>query len=215
MAEFITFKEDKFKNQTIYKNSKHLKLDVFGAFWKSHMSYRRIVTMPDQDALAIDIYVETKGDWLHQVKGQLILLIDGEKITLEPHENYHDCEVFEGRTTYKESCYYVMSKDILKRICDSQSFFMKIYGDGASDEPKNMNAVVVYSKLFYNAVYDKTAYTDVVNNALGEFTRSMADESSFSDVKLDGSGANGGCMGMLVLMITMAGAAIGGVCSLI
>lgn len=219
MAEFVTFTEDKFKNKTTYQNSKHLNLDGSDMWpWTSdrHLNYRRIVVMPDQDSLVMDIYVASfDHDWPHFSNGQVILLIDGETVTLEAHENWHDCKVYDGKATYEESCYFEMSKELLKRICDSKSFCMKLYGGNGSGEVANVNAVVVYSKLFYNAVYDKTAYTDVVNNALGEFTKSNADVSNFSKIALDGSGANGGCMGMLALLITMAGAAIGGICSLV
>lgn len=219
MAEFVTINEDKFKNKTTYENSKHLNLDGSDMWpWTStrHLNYRRIVVMPDDDMLVMDIYVDSfDNDWPNLNRGQVILLIDGDTVTLEAHENWHDCNVYDGKTTYKESCYFEMDKDLLKRICDSKSFSMKLYGGNGSGEVSNVNAVVVYSKLFYNTVYDNTAYTDVVEKALGEFTKSNADISNFRDIQLDGSGANGGCMGVLALMITMAGAAIGGICSLI
>ena len=230
MAEFVTFTEDKFKNKTSYQNSKTLNL----SFDRSHLTlnerllrgwrasakfnYRRIVIMPDYDSLVMDIELESKADWPNLNIGQVILLIDGETITLKPHENWHDCKISTQNGSvskeYKESHFYEIDKDLLKRICDSKSFSMKIYGGQESDEIENVNAVVVYSKLFYNAVYDKTAYTDVVEKALKEFTRRDADISKFSNIALDGSGANGGCMGLLALLITMAGAAIGGICAL-
>lgn len=221
MAQFISIEEDKFENKTTYMNTKHLNLEdvgVSGYGWitSGYLNYRRVVVMPDHDSLVIDVEVEDFDDgWPNLSQGKVILLIDGESVTLKPHENWHDCKTFEGQTTYKESCHYGISKDLLKRICDSQSFAMKLCGDGGSAEVKNVNAVVVYSKLFYNAVYDNTAYTDVVANALGEFTRSNADLSKFSKIALDGSGANGGCMGMLLFMISVASAAIGSICALV
>jgi len=217
MAEFVSIQEDKFKNKTSYQNSKHLNLE-FQSEWiiEALFNYRRIVVMPDQDNLLFDMQVKAwLTDWPHLDQGQIILLIDGEPVKLNPYENWHDCETHEGRTTYKESCYYEISKDLLKRICDSKSFGMKLYGGNGNAEISNVNAIVVYSKLFYNAVYDNTAYTDVVANALNEFTRSNADLSNFSKISLDGSGANGGCMGVLLLMICMVSAAIGGICALV
>lgn len=219
MANFVSIEEDKFKNKTSYQNTKHLSLDSNDMWpWtlNRYINYRRIVVMPDHDLLVMDIEVESyDNDWPRLCDGDVVLLIDGETVTLEPHENWHDCSTYDAKTTYKESCYYDMNKDLLKRICDSKSFAMKLYGGNGSGEVKNVNAVVVYSKLFYNAVYDNTAYTEVVANALGEFTRGMADTSNFSKINLDGTGAKGGCMGMLLLLISLTGGAIGGLCSLL
>jgi hypothetical protein len=220
MSNFVTIDEDKFEKKTTYQNSKHLNLDTDGgaSICDGKISFRRIVVMPDQDCLLMDLDIEASGsNWSNLNRGKIILLIDGETVTLNnPVENYHDSEVLDdGSSYYKESCYFEIGKDLLKRICDSKSFAMQIYVDAGRTEVENVNAVVVYSKLFYNAVYDNTAYTDVVTNALGEFTRSNADLSSFSKIALDGSGANGGCMGMFALLITLAGAAIGGICALV
>jgi len=217
MAEFVSIQEDKFQNKTSYQNTKNLNLD-FQSEWiiEALFNYRRIVVMPDRDELLFDMQVTAWcTDWPHLNQGQIILMIDGRSVTLSPCENWHDCETHDGKTTYKESCYYIISKDLLKRICDSKSFGMKLYGGNGDAEISNVNAIVVYSKLFYNVVYDSTAYTDVVANALNEFTRSGADLSNFSKISLDGSGANGGCMGVLLLMICMASAAIGGICALV
>ena len=219
MSNFVSIDEDKFEKKMTYLNSKQLNLFTHGgaSICGCKMSFRRIVVMPDQDCLVMDLDIVAYGsDWPNLNRGKIILLIDGEPVTLNnPGENYHDCDVHDGETYYKESCYFEIDDDLLKRICDSKSFAMQIYVATGRSEVKNVNAVVVYSKLFYNAVYDSTAYTDVVANALGEFTRANAEMSSFSEIALDGSGANGGCMGMLALLITMAGTAIGGICALV
>lgn len=220
MSNFVTIDEDKFEKKTTYQNTKHLKINGTNQcpWFDGNLNYRRIVAMPDHDSLLMDIEVHSTlgNDWPNLNAGKIIMLIDGETVTIdELHENWHDCDVDDGKTYYEESCYFEIDKDLLKRICDSKSFCMKIYGGNLQGEVGNVNAVVVYSKLFYNAVYDNTAYTDVVANALGEFTRSNADISHFSKIALDGSGANGGCMGMIALMITLTGAAIGGLCALV
>lgn len=206
MVEFVTFEEDKFKKQTTYKCSRRLRLNGSNLrFWRRScdLKYRRIVIMPDLDSLVMDICIADNNDWTHFSDGQIILLIDGEAVTLEAHENWHRCvNVIKSNTlSHIESCYFEMSKELLKRICDSKSFCMKLYAGNVSIEVDNVNKVVVYSKLFYNAVYDNSAYTDVVEKekSLGEFTGEFT----------------GGCMGMLALMITMAGAAIGGICALV
>lgn len=219
MSNFVTIDEDKFEKKTTYQNTKHLNIDDTEGIWEScYLNYRRLVIMPDHDSLLMDIEVHSSlgNDWPNLNAGKIIMLIDGETVTIdEVYENWHDCDTHDGTTFYKESVYFELDKKLLKRICDSKSFCMQVYGGNLKGEVENVNAVVVYSKLFYNAVYDNTAYTDVVANALEEFTRSNADMSSFSKIALDGSGANGGCMGMIALMITLTGAAVGGLCALV
>ena len=220
MSTFITIDEDKFEKKTTYKNIKHLNIAGTNqrTWFRCKLNYRRIVAMPDHDSLLMDVEVHSFGNWPNLNAGKIIMLIDGETVTIdEVHENWHDCHTntSNGTTSYVESCYFKLDKDLLKRICDSKSFCMQLYGGNLKGEVENVNAVVVYSKLFYNAVYDNTAYTDVVANALVEFTRSDADISNFSKIALDGSGANGGCMGMIALMITLTGATIGGLCVLV
>lgn len=221
MSNFVTINEDKFEKKATYENSKPLNL--YGPSLRewiptSKLKYRRITIMPEQDILVMDIEINTygiHGGWPNLNQGKIIMLIDGETVTIDDvHENWHDTN-YSG-TAYFESCYFVINKELLKRICDSKSFSMQLYAEKGKGEVENVNAVVVYSKLFYNAVYDNSAYTDVVANALGEFTRSDANISTFSKIALDGSGANdGGCMGMLALLITLTGTAIGGLCALI
>lgn len=215
MSNFVTINEDKFEKKTTY-SATTLRLGGWESFTQDFvLKYRRIVIMPEQDILVMDIDIKMSGVWPNLNKGKIIMLIDGETVTIDDvHENWHDCKVRERFTDYSESCFFMIDKELLKRICDSKSFSMKLYC-GVEGEVENVNAVVVYSKLFYNAVYDNTAYTDVVANALEAF---ISNNGTFSKIALDGSGANeggGGCMGMLALLITLTGTAIGGLCALI
>lgn len=219
MANFVTVEEDKFEKETTYTTTKELNLGANFVNWDLKLELRRIVKMPDQESMLIDINSHglNEGRWLHLAEGKIIIIADNETITLPANTNYARRD---SSGNADESCYYKLGKSNLQKICNCKSILMKVYvGNGALGpggvEVDNANAFAVYCKLFYNAVYDKSAYTDVVANALGEFTKSMADLSNFSNIKLDGSGANGGCMGMIALMLTLGGAAIGGVCSLI
>lgn len=214
MAEFVSINEDKFEKKITYRTTLGLNIScpagifLFGNF---HLKLRRLVKMPELDSMLIDVILD---DCKHKYKlseGKIIIIADDETITLPAHSNES------GYTSdgFYDSCYYELGRDNLKKICDSNSVSMKVYTGVGAQEIDNVNAFAVYCKLFYNVVYDNTAYTDIVTKALGEFTKSSAEESKFSDIKLDGSGANGGCMGMIALMLTLGGAAIGGVCSLI
>lgn len=213
MANFVTIEEDKFEKKTTYTTTKELSLGANFVSWDLKLQLRRLVMMPDQDSMLIDISSHglNNGRWLNLDEGKLIILVDDETIILPAHTNYarHD-----RMGNAEESCYYELEKSNLTRICNCRSISMKVYVDNGGVEVDNSNAFAVYCKLFYNAVYDNTAYTDVAEKALGEFTKQ--NYNTFSNIKLDGSDAKeGGCMGMLALMITMAGAAIGGICSLI
>lgn len=211
MGEFITVTEDKFKGKCTYETTKSLQLDQLDFIYGDiKANLRRLVIMPEGDSLVMDLKLEARNinTWPNLDHGNVIMLVDNETFTLEPVENYHDCDVFEGSTTYKESCYYELSDNLLKKIADSDSFAMKVYGDGWEAEITNVNAFVVYCKLFYNQVYDHSAYTETVNNALAEFQRTNADVSSFSRINKDGSNANGGCMGVILLLITLGSALI-------
>lgn len=215
MAEFVSINEDKFEKKTTYTTAKELNLGANFVSWDLKLGLRRLVKMPDLDLMLIDITSHglNNGRWLHLDEGKIIIIVDDETIILPANTNYARRD---SQGNADESCFYELDVYNLQKICNCRSISMKVYtGAAGGEEVANANAFAVYCKLFYNAVYDNTAYTDVVNNALGEFTRTNADLSNFSDIKLDGSGANGGCMGMIALMLTLGGAAIGGVCSLI
>lgn len=217
MAEFVSINEDKFQKQTVYHTAKPLCFDMKDVFgWDIKATLCRVVKMPDTDSLVVELKSSQKRTALGL--SDLVIIADDETITLTAFGNKSKREYFNSYDqdgTDVESCYYELSKENLATICNCKSIAMKLYSSNENSKIGNTNAFAVYCKLFYNAVYDNTAYTDVVSKALGEFTKGMADTSKFSDVKLDGSGANGGCMGIIALFITMTGAAIGGICSLI
>lgn len=207
MSEFITVTEDKFKGKSTYETTKTLNLDGCD-YGTLKASLRRLIIMPAEDVLLMDLKIDANNinDWPHMRNGNVIMLVDNETFVLDPVENYFDCETHDGNTTYYESCYYDIGKNLLKKIADSNSFSMKVYGEGWGSEIENTNAFIVYCKLFYNQVYDNAAYVETVNNALAEFQKFNADISSFSKINKDGSNANGGCMGAILLLITLGSA---------
>lgn len=226
MSEFIKIVEDKFKDRIDYETAKHL--TVSGPFFKQFMNIRRVVIMPDYDDLAFDIIITAKNtNWPKMADGNLIMLIDGEKVTINPLKNWHNdyTESHErtksdGRVVtytdyyYKESYCYTLGKEVFEKICNCKSLSMRVYTGSGWFDITNTNAVVVFSKLFYNEVYDSSCYNDVVKNAMGSFTGLLSGNRKFDDISLDGSGAKSGCLGMIALLVTMTGAIIGGLCSM-
>lgn len=204
MSEFISVTEDKFKGKSTYKTTKSLYLDHNGFVGGIlEVKLRRLIIMPEDDCVVMDLNLEAFGisSWPNLKHGNVIMLVDNETFTLEPVENYHDCHTFDGKTTFNESCYYELSDNLLKKIADSNSFSMKVYGDGWETEIENVNAFIVYCKLFYNQVYDSSAYVETVNNALAEFQKTTLSIGSFSKINKDGSNAKSGCMGIILLLI--------------
>lgn len=204
MSEFISVTEDKFKGKSTYKTTKSLYLDHHGfgfIYGQLQVILRRLIIMPEDDCVVMDLYLSGFSSCPNLVHGNVIMLVDNETFTLEPVENYHDCHTFDGQTTFEESCYYELSDNLLKKIADSNSFSMKVYGDGWETEIENVNAFIVYCKLFYNQVYDSSAYVETVNNALAEFQKTTLSISSFSKINKDGSNAKSGCMGIILLLI--------------
>ena len=217
MSNFVTIDEDKFEKKVTYTATTKLGLDVDLFAFHKYLKLRRVVIMPSSDVLVIDIhYLGTNGaSFLGMRNGKLIVLADNETIVLPAHENYFYRNDL-GKPN--ESCFYELSKEDFLKICNSSSVSAKLYTGSENFEIKNSNAFAVYCKLFYNAVYDNTAYADVVQNALAEFENAGDSSSStFSEIAIDGSGvkSSSGCLGMLALLIGMTGAAIGGLCAIV
>ncbi|MCQ2237787.1 MAG: hypothetical protein MJZ73_00950 [Bacteroidaceae bacterium] len=164
MAEFITIDEDKFEKKTSYITTDYLGLFNFVS-WSTRMKLRRIVAMPDFDEIVIDFYSHglNNGRWLGLSEGKLIIIADDETITLPAHGNYESRD-YNGNAD--ESCYYELGKTNLLKICNSKSIAMRIYTGKGTDELANAKDFAVYCMRFYNAVYDKTAYTDAIEEAI-------------------------------------------------
>ena len=216
MAEFVEITEDKFDNTISYMTSHPLGLYVHLG---SHigLNFHRTVFMPNGDFIWMSITHNTCNDkLLYLNQGEVILLLDGEKVLLTPNGNWQNREVRGTVVMNTENCSYNLDRHLLKRICDSNTLAMRVSSGHGVGELSNVNAFIVYAKLFYNAVYDNTAYTDVVRNALSEFTRTSASDSRFEKIQLDGSGAKAtGCMGTVALLIALGLGSIYGICTII
>ena len=178
--EFVTIEKDKFTNVIRGYTTQKLYLNCIGSF---RLDYSRTKFSPSHDSLNMSLSYNNDPDgYKHLKQGYIIMLINGKPITVYPSYDWQHCstDIYEGKIHFRfsESCTYNINRQLLKLICDSKSFAMKIYGGAmAGREISNVNAFVVYSKLFYNAVYDRKAYTNVVANALNIFTHPDAEIS--------------------------------------
>jgi len=171
---FIYQSFDKFKNRTDTKWSDPMLKKNFGAKWdlyiwemsvgygenrsRSHLIlYLRHVKTPEIDSIVID-YSYTANDWIYLRNGKLIVNLDGvENIELTPHES--DTDVRNGgRCT--EKGFFDISKENLKKICDSNSIDVRV--SGASSylelEGKGLLKFQFMCRSFYADLYDDHSY---------------------------------------------------------
>lgn len=125
----------------------------------------RHISTPDVDSLLIDIISMREG-WFFLRDGMFTININNvENIRLEPHDSYAKTgsNPF-GMSRCKESCFYRINQDILKKICDADSLDFKVAGKNTSIEV-NANEFIIYARRFYNGLYDENAYLDSLNEA--------------------------------------------------
>ena len=103
-------------------------------------------------------------DWFWARAGYLIFNCDQETIRLDFHEVSSDTERVSGNVECKEVGYYILTQELLKKICDSKKVMAKIYGDKKSDilfgDVKWPSTFQIYCQQFYNNFYDQTQYMD-------------------------------------------------------
>jgi len=87
-----------------------------------------------------------------------------------------------------DETFIALNDETLKYLLDfADEASIEIKVDGA--RIININAFIVYAKLFYNAVYDNTAYTETVDNALLPFLLLSKFSCPFYTIAKDGRGA--------------------------
>lgn len=160
MAQFITKKNNKFENKTTTEGMPCLVEKQGHTRW--YFDLRQIST-PEGDDLVIDIH-HFSPDWFFLRNGNLIFNLDGKKnIALDAHESYSDVGkeqgAFEQESTVvtEEDCFYELSKEQLKEICDASHVDIQVTGDS---KQKEMDGSIfqLYARAFYNSVFDNSLY---------------------------------------------------------
>lgn len=166
MAQFIKKTYNKFEGKTTMEGMPCLMEQRGKIQW--FFSLRRIMT-PEFDDVVIDIH-HYSPDWFFLRDGKLIFNIDDSKnIVLNPHESYTDVGSqqggFENQPTVvtEESCFYELSIEELKQICDAKHLDIQVTGDS---EEKQMDGEMfrLYACSFYNMVYDNSIYKDAMSS---------------------------------------------------
>ena len=214
--KFVKVDYDKFNSKTVTRTDPELSLgDAF------YLIFRHI-SMPEGDNLVID--VETShSDWFFLRNGNVILNINNvENITLTPHENYSKVTNTFGYTSCKESCWYAISQEQLKKICDADSVDIKITGDKSfyvfegdksqiliiytyktkdsfeHSRSKKVNfSIMQYAQLMYNACFDNEAYL----NSLNEMERASERATQEMQKEVKEVKSSGGCIVTILMAI--------------
>ena len=163
--QFITQSYDKFAEKTTTESKpKKVKLGDVGSY-KFQIGIRHVKS-PNFESLLFDVLLNTK-DWLFIRHGKMYIKADVERFEIEAHENYSNVLGHQkiGNSSIdlglEESAYYNIDKNILEKICDSQSLEIRITGEKFCDfEGKNLDNFRLMCKQFYNNFYDSSKYTD-------------------------------------------------------
>lgn len=155
---FLNVDYDKFANKTVtsmkdkyYVRAKAIRLNAM----------LRHVSMPDLDALVLDLDYDGL-EWFFLRDGNLTINInDVENIVLEPHESYTNTYTGYSDCHCVESVFYQLDQELLKKICDAKTIDFKISGATTYDIA-NGNSFIEYAQKFYNGFYDEEAYKDAV-----------------------------------------------------
>lgn len=155
--KFIKVHYDKFRNKReTFMSSISLTKDYLPYYFCIRL---RHVSVPESEELLLDV-VYGGRDWFFLRKGRLIININNvENITLEPHESY--TEVTNDYRSCHEHEYYIISKEILKKICNAESVDIQISGESDVAE-LNANKFIRYAQIFYNGFYDDEAYREAL-----------------------------------------------------
>ena len=143
--------------------------DWKGLEWKLNMRY---IKTPDIETCLID-YNYLGGDWLFINDSEMIINLDsGENIKIIAYET--NTEVGVGRyRAIQEVGYYSISKEQLKKICDSKSVEVRLGGskgyhvlnnkpdqEHASKDLLPADKFLFMCRAFYSGVYDDNSYSN-------------------------------------------------------
>jgi hypothetical protein len=163
---------DKFAQKTVTQTLKGfvvgdgtIKFGDVEGFCKIDAGLRHIKS-PDVDLLVLDLYLDSK-EWLFLRNGRLSLVIDSDNVSLECFESYNDTNslIYQGVT---EVVFYKLSKDLLKKICDSSDLAIRISGDKTYVTVKDKDTAnfKIMCQQFYNNFYDQSVYTESLSKVI-------------------------------------------------
>ncbi len=186
MNKFLKQDYDKFKDKTTTTLVNPISVkrsEEHATMWISEKSdfNLRHISMPDLNTLVMDINTTiSRTDDLGA--GNLLMIIDDcQRYTLKAHESYSS--PYESIT--KVSCWYEISIDLLKAICDAQTIDLRIT---AQDDSKYADLYIEgnhlqwAARVMYNGLIDSNAYLENIQTFVTKVSKSQSDnDKSQSD----------------------------------
>ena len=164
MNKFLKQDYDKFKDKTTTTLVNPISVkrsEEHSTMWISEKSdfNLRHISMPDLNTLVMDIHTNiSRTDDLGA--GNLLMIIDdSQRYTLKAHESYSS----PYESIKKISCWYEISTDLLKAICDAQTIDLRIT---AQDDNKYADLYIEGNHfqwaawVMYNGLIDSNAYVE-------------------------------------------------------
>lgn len=171
--KFINVEFDKFNNKT---TTRTLPLNKYRSqtciLWTMDMgenqqnyslaSNIRHIKTPDQDTLVFDFDLMGEN-WMFFRNGTIQIVCDTENINIDANESFSD--VVTGRGI-RENVYYIINKEILKKICDANDLSIRVNGDKYVEIDKNgIAAFQIMCQQFFNNFYDDKLYLDSLSKS--------------------------------------------------
>ncbi len=154
-----------------YMEIKSVQTDVSETTDEQNENYEHI---PTTNAIRLIVKLQSK-DWWFLHHGELMFLASNKTINLgHPVGRNSFTDIIEKtqvdinkglkdnkHVVCKEHCVYLISKDDLKTICDSNSLDFQISGKNIKHEGSFDKINIDYFRLFYQRIFDNTLYNEV------------------------------------------------------
>ena len=172
--KYISVETDKFENRTYYRHKEQFR----------SYSLHRFVT-DDNDILILNYSTLTLGRFMYYENDRFIIRLNDEENIELSRPNVNRKEVFDSDryerskrwgedtlersinkdfTNYWESYDYVITEDILLKMCNASTISIKQGGYVVSYDDEFIN----FLQIFYNGAYDSSKFTDAVTKRMQE-----------------------------------------------
>jgi len=155
MNKFVESEYDQFKQKEVVRLKEDIELKISNLHMdivEANVDFRKVI-LEGHSIFVMDIEVICT-EAVNLSKGQLQMIIDGNHVNIPANENYSNPYLHSYR---KESCWYELSDNLLKVICDASSIEMRIT-NGDDYAELSTHEMQWGARILYNAVVDNTMY---------------------------------------------------------
>ena len=196
MNKFLKQEYDKFKDKTTTTLVNPISVkpsEEHSTIWISEKSdfNLRHINMPDLNSLVMDIHTNISREDDLGAGNLLMIIDDSQRYTLKAHESYSS----PYESIKKISCWYEISTDLLKAICDAQTIDLRIT---AQDDNKYADLYIEgnhlqwAARVMYNGIIDDTAYIENIENFVPSTYSKLPESKSNNKESKSDNGASFG-----------------------